>query len=156
MNVIKPDSKSQECEATKVFLAGSIEMGAAPEWQTEFVKKFSEFKVTFFNPRREGWDSSWKQTHTEKEFNNQVNWELNKLDSSDIIFMHFSGDTKSPISLLELGLYATSEKMIVSCPKNFWRVGNVEIVCARHRIPFFYDIDEAAGSLQTMIRKLQA
>ena len=155
MNIIKPDTDQVDIKDITVFLAGSIEMGAAPEWQTELANKFKDFEVTFFNPRREAWDASWKQTQTEPNFNQQVNWELNKLEESTFIFMHFSEGTKSPISLLELGYFARSGKMIVSCPKEFWRVGNVEIMCSRNSIPFFYDLNEAAGALQTLIRKEQ-
>lgn len=54
--------------------------------------------------------------------------------------MHFEPDTMSPITLLELGLYASSGKLIVSCPKGFWRRGNVEIVCEKYKIPFFENL----------------
>jgi hypothetical protein len=41
-------------------------------------------------------------------------------------------DTKAPISLLELGLFARSDRVVVGCPDGFWRRGNVEIVCQRY------------------------
>lgn len=152
MNVIKPDNATAAEKQITVFLAGSIEMGSAPEWQTDVAEKFKDFEVTFFNPRRESWDSSWKQFQTETNFNQQVNWELNKLEESTFIFMNFTPDSKSPISLLELGYFAKSGKMIVCCPKEFWRVGNVEIMCTRNSIPLFYNIEDAIGALQTMLR----
>lgn len=127
-------------------------MGSAPKWQTDVADKFIEFDVTFFNLRRESWDSTWKQLQTETNFNQQMNWELDKLEDSTIIFMNFTAESKSPISLLELGYFAKSDKMIVCCPKEFWRVGNVEIVCTRNSIPLFYDIEDAIGALQTLIR----
>jgi hypothetical protein len=42
--------------------------------------------------------------------------------------------TKSPISLLELGLHANSSKLIVCCPEGFYRKGNVDIVCKKYGI----------------------
>lgn len=48
-----------------------------------------------------------------------------------VIAMWFAPETKAPITLLELGLFARSGKVIVGCPDGFWRKGNVEIVCAR-------------------------
>ena len=41
--------------------------------------------------------------------------------------------TKSPITLLELGLHAgkNPQKLVVCCPDGYWRKGNVDIVCRR-------------------------
>jgi hypothetical protein len=153
MKIIKPTSEDQEIEnqSISVFLAGSIEMGAAEDWQTEIPKYFENEPVTFFNPRRDEWDSSWKQKQSNPQFNHQVNWEMNKLEECDIIFMYFSPETKSPISLLELGLHADDRKMIVCCPDGFWRKGNVEITCTRHHIPMFNTMEEAVGALRTSV-----
>ena len=152
MRIIKPTSEDQlSDQLISVFLAGSIEMGAAEDWQAELPKKFEKNNVTFYNPRRDEWDSSWAQEESNPQFNHQVNWEMNKLDESSIIFMYFSPETKSPISLLELGAYGDSGKMIVCCPDGFWRKGNVEIFCTRHNIPLFNDMISAVGALATKI-----
>lgn len=41
-----------------IFLAGSIEMGKAENWQKRIVDELSDKGYTFFNPRRDDWDSS--------------------------------------------------------------------------------------------------
>ena len=144
---LKPDSNIvKESKNVKVFLAGSIEMGTIEKWQEKVTEKFKDLPVTFYNPRRDDWDSSWKQDQRESNFNFQVNWELNHLEESDIIYMNFVPDTKSPISLLELGLFAVSKKIIVCCPEDFWRKGNVEIVCTRYSIPFYESFDKSLGA----------
>ena len=114
---------------------------------------FENDNVTFYNPRRDEWDSSWKQEQANPQFNYQVNWEENKHGQSDIIFMYFSPETKSPISLLELGAFGDSGKMLVCCPVGFWRRGNVEIFCTRHAIPMFNTMEEAVGALRTNLSK---
>lgn len=153
--VLKPGMNLENSLITTptIFLAGSIEMGAAENWQEVIERTFEKEDVTFFNPRRDDWDSSWHQDG--EQFNTQVNWELNALDESDIIFMYFSPETKSPISLLELGLYAGERKMIVVCPDGFWRKGNVSVVCTRYSIPMFNTIEEGIFALRTMIKKNQ-
>jgi len=153
MKIIKPTTPDQEIEKNSitVFLAGSIEMGAAEDWQTEIPKAFENQPVTFFNPRRDEWDSSWKQEQSNPQFNHQVNWEMNKLEECDLIFMYFSPETKSPVSLLELGIHTKDHKMVVCCPDGFWRKGNVEITCTRHHIPMFNTMKEAVGALRTAI-----
>ena len=127
---------------TKIFLGGSIEMGTAIDWQKDLIKRLRDEMITFINPRRDDWDSSWTQEITNPQFREQVEWELNGLDIADIIVMVFDPNTKSPISLLELGLHASSEKMVVICPEGFWRKGNVDIVCEKYNIKQVKDIDE--------------
>lgn len=78
---------------------------------------------------------------------------MDALDAADIIFMYFSPNTKSPISLLELGLYANTKKMLVCCPDGFWRKGNVEVVCERFDIPLFNNLNHATEYLISMISK---
>lgn len=153
MTVTKPDDEYQNYTGyNTVFLAGSIEMGVAKDWQTKVANHFSKWNLGIYNPRRDSWNSGWKQEESTPEFNHQVNWELNTLNSADHIFMYFDPSTKSPISLMELGLYATSGKMIVCCPKGFWRRGNVQIVCTRFNIPLFDNLSDAIGALETRIR----
>lgn len=123
-----------------VFLAGSIEMGTTHDWQNQAASILTNKNITVFNPRREEWDASWKQRSSNPQFNQQVNWELLALDTADHIIMYFAPDTKSPISLLELGLYANSGKLLVCCLDEFWRKGNVEIVCEKYNIPMFEDL----------------
>jgi hypothetical protein len=124
-----------------VFLAGSIELGIAEDWQTNMCNFLLPSSYNVFNPRRPDWDSSWEQDFTNPNFSQQVNWELNALEVSDIIVMYFDKDTRSPISLLELGLYAQSGKIHVVCPKGFWRKGNVDIVCNKYGIPMYGSLE---------------
>jgi hypothetical protein len=158
MEVIKPEPKNvyYSDESVKVFLAGSIEMGKAEDWQAVIPKIFKDRdNLIFFNPRRDDWDSSWEQKESNPQFSEQVNWEMNKLDECNLIFMYFSPETKSPISLLELGLYAESGKMIVCCPDGFWRKGNVDIVCSRYNVPVYNTLESAIGRLRTELKDVK-
>lgn len=129
-----------------VFLAGSIEQGKAEDWQS-IVATELEGQFHFFNPRRPSWDHTWKQSINNPKFKEQVVWELDGLELCDHILMVLKAGTQSPISLLELGLMAKSEKMIVVCEPDFWRKGNVEIVCDRFQIPLFETLQEGMNFL---------
>jgi len=158
MVLVKPgnDNLYYSSRNMKIFLAGSIEMGAAENWQEVIEDTFRhKSDLVIFNPRRDDWDSSWVQKESNGQFNYQVNWELDKLTEADIIFMYFAPDTKSPISLLELGLYADTKKMIVVCPDNFWRKGNVDIVCNRYDIPIYETLDKGIGALRTRLKDVR-
>jgi hypothetical protein len=111
-------------------------MGIADQWQSKVIQCFDRGFTHFYNPRREDWDSSWEQDMNNPQFFEQVTWELDQLDDCDAIYMYFDPATKSPISLLELGLHASSGKLIVCCPHGFWRKGNVDIVCQGITFPF--------------------
>lgn len=121
-------------EGRQLFLAGSIEMDRAHEWQRDVVQRLGETDWIVLNPRRGSWDASWEQRIDNEEFKKQVEWELSALERADKILMYFDPQTKSPISLLELGLFARSGKLVVVCPEGFWRKGNVDIVCERYGI----------------------
>jgi hypothetical protein len=150
--VIKPGEKAQVVKNNvTIFLAGSIELGVAEMWQDKVIEKLKDFSVTFFNPRRDDWDSSWEQKESNPEFNYQVNWELDHLEEADFIFLYFDPKTKSPISLLEFGKHSTDTNLIVCCPDGFYRKGNIEIVCSRYNIPLYNDLESAIGSLRTKL-----
>jgi len=60
-----------------------------------------------------------------------VEWELSAQEAADL--MYFAPDTRAPITLLELGLFA-KKRLFVCCPDGYWRKGNVDVVCRRYGI----------------------
>lgn len=45
-----------------------------------------------------------------------------------MIAMYFHPGTISPISLMELGLFIKTKKMVICCPNGFYRKGNVQVM----------------------------
>jgi hypothetical protein len=148
--VIKPVSY-ERANPVSVFLAGTIEMGKAVDWQKQLEAELSDVMVDIFNPRRDDWDASWEQSINNPQFLEQVTWELDHLDEADIIFLYFVPGMMSPISLLEFGLYAKTGKLVVVCPDGFWRQGNVEVVCKRYNIPFFKNLGDGILKVRNII-----
>jgi Nucleoside 2-deoxyribosyltransferase like len=140
--VYYPPKKPENISLPSVFLAGSIEMNTADEWQNYFIERVEDLPVTVFNPRRPDFKEKWEQDIAFPPFKEQVDWEMDQLNAANVIALYFQPDTKSPISLLELGLYAASGKLIVCCPEGFWRRGNVQIVCSRYGIPMVNSLDD--------------
>lgn len=149
VKVFTPPQPTFNAEGRKVFLAGSIEMGKATEWQKEVIRcaevAFLSFKgrLSIFNPRRSDWDSTWEQKIENPNFFQQVTWELDRIKESDAVIFFFEPGTQSPISLLELGEVEKHKDILVVCPEGFWRKGNVDIYCQRHNIPQFNDPKDA-------------
>ena len=130
-----------------VFLSGSIEMGAAERWQDVVIAALREVSGVVLNPRRDDWDSSWRQDRTDGRFVEQVTWELAALAASDIVLIYFAPGTKSPITLLELGLRLGNDHLpdqtVVCCPDGFWRRGNVELTCLSRGVAVLPDLAAA-------------
>jgi hypothetical protein len=146
--VVKPPAPLHKAPGTlAVFLAGSIEMGGAPPWQDEIAASLADLQVTLWNPRREAWDASWRQSIDEPLFREQVEWELEAQERADLIAMYFAPGTRSPVTLLELGLFARSGKLVVCCPEGYWRKGNVEVVCQRYGARLVPDLGGLAAAI---------
>lgn len=130
-----------------IFLGGSIEMNTAEKWQDRLANELSGWpdSVILLNPRRDDWDSSWVQDPTPgTQFFAQVDWELEMQDSADLLVYYFDPNTKSPITLMELGAYgyAVPEHVVVCCPTDFWRYGNVAVFCNKYGIPLVHSFEE--------------
>lgn len=142
IEVQAPNTFTINQEYLNVFLAGSIEMGKAVEWQKDFIAALSDKPIQFLNPRRDDWDSSWGQTMDDSNFVEQVQWELDSMEKSHMIVMVFDPNTLSPISMLELGLHAKEKKLMVVCPDGFWKKGNIDVTCEFYGINQFNTMDE--------------
>ncbi|KAF2259106.1 hypothetical protein CC78DRAFT_592910 [Lojkania enalia] len=56
-------------------------------------------------------------------------WEMTNLDKADLIILYLHPNTISPVTLMELGRYSQSGKIIVCCPEGYHRRGNVQYLC---------------------------
>lgn len=145
----------------KIFLAGTIDMDDATgkatskDWQKELenrVKKETFAKqVVIFNPRRDDWPEDGSS-----EMYRQVHWELEHMEKANLIVMNIGENSKSPISLLELGMHSQDEpkKMIVFCKKGFYRYDNVKIVCERYGVPLF-ETNECEDIIKEVTKRIK-
>lgn len=129
-----------------VFLAGSIDMGEAKDWQLTVTQALEDRNVLVLNPRRDDWDSSLEQDISNPEFAKQVNWEMDAMDAADLIIFYFDPDGKAPVTLMELGLHV-SDNILVCCPEGYWRRGNVQVVCARNGVDVLDSLDDLIAAL---------
>ncbi len=129
-------------DGPKLFLAGSIDMDKAENWQNRFIAAMADDDIAILNPRRTGWDATWEQDISNPAFKEQVDWEIDQQEAADVIAMYFDPVGKAPITLMELGLFASTGKLVVCCPSGYWRRGNVQIICDRYGIPLVDTFDE--------------
>jgi len=150
---IKAPEKYNKTKTT-IFLAGSIDMGKAIDWQAKIAKALEDEDVILLNPRRDEWNALWEQSIDNPKFKEQVDWELDNQNKCDIIAMYFSPESKAPITLLELGLFADTGKLIVCVPDGFYRKGNVEIVCKRNNIEMVESFNEFIFAIKKRLNSL--
>lgn len=112
-----------------VFFAGSIEMGEAVQWQQRMALELFRYPITVTNPRREQWDKN------KDSMEEQIDWELAALDQADVVCFFVDVATKSPVTMLELGLKMDSDKIIVCCGEQYFRSTNVYLTCKRYGVP---------------------
>jgi hypothetical protein len=158
MKVLKPvqSLKNLPSNIIKMFLGGSIDMGNSKDWQKEIETELKDENVILLNPRRDDWDSSWKQEIENDQFREQVEWELEAQEKSDIILMNFLPTSQAPISLLETGLAAKESKLIVCCPKGYWRKGNIDIVCKKYGIILLESQEDLVKAAKEAVKQYNA
>lgn len=143
------ESKITKNNFLSIFLAGTIDMGNSEDWQHDIIEQLKEIaesnkdrienkdgSIHIYNPRRK---EGFSDDKAEQEY--QINWELDHLEQCNIIVMNILPNSKSPISLMELGLFARSKKLVVICPEKFYRYDNVRIVCERYKVKLYNDIN---------------
>lgn len=139
-----------------LFLAGTIDNGDSTDWQKELIDYLSNYGMPYvilYNPRR----NYWNKNASDKETHNQIDWEQKYLDDCDYIIMVLQDNSKSPISLMELGQYSKSGKIIVFCNENFYRYQNVKYLCEKENIPLINNIsiDNIGNNVIKIIRSFK-
>lgn len=124
---------SDELLFVNIFLAGTIDMGNSVDWQAEFIKHLDSENVKICNPRRRQGEAP----KTEEDMDFQIKWELHQIQKADAIFINFLAGSKSPITLLELGLclMMPEKMMVVVCPPEYARYTNVKITMREFKRP---------------------
>lgn len=129
-----PQVASRRLKGPSIFLAGSIEMGAAELWQPRVAQVLLAMGLNVFDPRRDDWDPTWAHDTTPgTPFETQVSWELNHIALADIVLFRITAGTASIVSMLELGMILESRKPIVIwADPDYMRFGNVVITARRY------------------------
>jgi hypothetical protein len=101
-----------QADQLSLFLAGSIELGKADDWQQQAVQGLSDLDILLLNPRRASWDASIAQSLDNPFFREQVEWELAAQERADIVSFYFAPNTQAPITLLEFLTAQTHDRLL--------------------------------------------
>lgn len=154
INHITPRSNKSLIDAPAIFLAGSIDMGSAEDWQAVMIERLGSdnLLLNVYNPRRPGFHE-----FDDVEQHYQINWELDALHEKDIplkaAFFNFTATSKAPVTMLELGICLPKYKQnnIIVCPKEFYRYDNVKLTADRYQVKVYHDIEEGYSEFLKII-----
>jgi len=116
------------------FLAGSIDYTSVKPWRSLIVQNNTQ-QIHFLDPTNAKHDQL-----TDKAMKNHILWELNALEFADKIILNLLPEATSPISLVELGLYTKSGKLIVICPDSFYKSRYVHMLCEKYDVPLYKNL----------------
>ncbi|TVY18745.1 hypothetical protein LARI1_G004052 [Lachnellula arida] len=153
--IIHAPSPAPTTGTKSVFLAGTTTTTTtttAPstaDWRETLSASLRPYPLTIFNPARPDWDSTWREDITFAPYREQVQWELDKQATADLVVVYFHPATVAPVSLLEFGLAAGQSpgKVVAVAPEGYAKRGNVQIVCEKFGIEFLDDIDRLHESI---------
>ncbi|KAF2257173.1 hypothetical protein BU26DRAFT_513871 [Trematosphaeria pertusa] len=153
--IYKPPIRSK-VDRPSVVLYGTIEPDCTTDWTSSLVASLSDLPIAILNPRRDDWDSSWKEDISFAPFKEQVEWEMDHASIADVIVFYFKPGTLTPVTLLELGMYAGlhTKKCVVCCPEGFYKRGNVQIVCRRFSIELVESVEELGEVVKGRLVKM--
>lgn len=143
-------------DAIKILLVGTesvdnIAPNSEPgtyDWQNKFIQgtasianpqdgliMFKNAKYVIINAKYIPVITPDAMTPANQELINKYNWILEMANCSDIIFCNILKKTTSPIPLMEFGLFATSQRLVVRCPETYQYFQVVKLICERSNIP---------------------
>ena len=120
-----------------IFLAGSIDNRYFGNWRKKVIEEIGDSNI-ILDPTNTNHDKL-----SDEDMKLHIQWELDALSKANTILLNFLPDSKSPISLVELGLYVTSNKLIVICPKAFYKSRYVYTLREKYNTPIFDNINKA-------------
>jgi hypothetical protein len=131
----------KEENVQSIFLAGSIDLHLPGNWREKVIEKIGG-GVHFFDPTISGHN---ELSNLQMEVH--INWELDALSMADKILLNFLPEAESPISLVELGLYVSTNRLVVVCPKEFYKSRYVQVLCKKYNTPLFLELEQAIDAL---------
>lgn len=148
-----PELVDTQPDESSVFLAGSIDMGSAIDWQAALAQQLAHVPGVLVNPRRLDWGNAPAADTDSAQLRDQIGWELDAIEKADLVAFHFAPGTLAPITLLELGLVCRRQPAVVCCPPDYWRHVNVRLLCERYGVPQVPDLTSLACSIAAWVQR---
>ena len=121
-----------------VFLGG----GMGKPWRKELIKLLSDSDIIIVDPTVEDWDESvGKESVDNLKYLQQVSWEQNAIQYSDIKVFHFDETSIAPVSLFELGT-TIRDDVIIHLDGDYQKAAYLSVAASIHNIPVVATVKE--------------
>lgn len=160
-----------------VFLAGTTTAAqdGSGDWRDVLCHKLSNHPITFYNPLRSNWDSTWRNDVNCAPFREQTQWELDRQTRAGLVVVYLGPHTDAPVSLLELGLAAglaagpsgptpskatdeggdnqikQKKQVLVCAHEGYKKRGNVQLLCQKFGIEMVDTADDFPSAMLRML-----
>jgi len=140
-----PRSKLHSLDYTRhrIYLSGSM---IGVDWQSRFIKQLEPYSFDVFNPR-------YPSCHIANNPKDVFEWELDHMSIANVIAFYFDpfAEHVSNTSLIALGMYAKTDKVIVCCPEDFPRKDDIDALCVYENVA---QVDSLDTLINTTITRL--
>lgn len=130
--------QDKEC----IFLAGSMVGSMVGSMAARLDVNWRQTVADNFQEKYHLLDPTNHNRLEDLEIREHIKWELKGMEKSDYIIMNFLPNSLSPISMVELGMYIATNKLIVVCPKEFYKWRYIDTLCKEHNTPIFNELEE--------------
>ncbi|KAH7129931.1 hypothetical protein B0J13DRAFT_563553 [Dactylonectria estremocensis] len=153
--IVRAPARPHQTHRLSIFLAGTTSATGEPDWRDELSKSLADQPVTIFNPKRDDWDSTWREDFSDKRWADQIQWELDMQDAASVIVVLFHRATAAPVSLAEMGMASRTGKLVACALDGYYKRGYVEAVCRKYKAPFVSTEDELRRVVKERLRELR-
>lgn len=162
-------------DSIKLYLGGTMDFGSSNnDWQQKFIEGLTKltdplkgllmYKNTswiIFNPHVPP-QNPLAPTLDNPEFVSTMQWRMQMMDISDVVFINIMNKSTSPIPILEFGSLLTSGKMVVRCGEQHQIYSQIRLYCEKYNVPLLTgktsvkDVLLAMGSYTQKFQELQS
>jgi hypothetical protein len=149
----------------KIYLGGSVDLGEKFNWHGKFIQgltkltdpiagdpRYNDKKFLIMSPRVPVINPS--PTLDNPEFINKKRWEFDMLKKSDVVFCNFLKKATTPGAINELLLMATSGKLVVRCPLDYFNYPTIKTISDSFGFPIFGETANTLDILQYMFTSI--
>ncbi len=135
-----------------VYLSGPVEPGRSESWQLKMIRHLEHLPVTIFDPRGDHLDAMQEAGLEDVNSAAQIRWQNENLERADVVAAYFGPNSAPSSAFLEVGLTATTNKLIIGCPPSFQLFGRLKIVCEHHNVLLVDTFEELAEKVADKLK----
>lgn len=161
--VVSPGDVWEEAmnDYLKIYLGGSVDLGEKFNWHGKFIQgmtkltdlqtgdpRYNDKKFLIMSPRTVVMNPN--PTLDNQEFILKKRWEYDMMKKSDVVFCNFLKKATNPGAINELLLMATSGKLVVRCPLEYFNYPTIKVISDSFGFPIFGEAATTIDIIQHM------